>query len=48
MKILDKIKELFAYGKVYICEKCGWQTTKTDTTERLKKHCVDCECQKTK
>jgi hypothetical protein len=46
MKILDTIKKLFTSGKVYICEKCGWQTTENNTTDKIKCYCKNCDCQK--
>jgi len=42
MKIIEQLKKLFVFSKVYICDKCGWQTNMTKGTEKLKKYCKEC------
>ena len=44
-KFYNNIKKTITNSKAYICEKCGWQTQETKTTEKLKEHCKDCKCQ---
>ncbi len=43
-RILEGIRKFFTMSKVYVCEKCGWQTTSNKTTEKLKAHCKNCNC----
>lgn len=43
-KLIDKIKIFFVMSKIYVCEKCGWQTVENKSTDKLKKHCKNCDC----
>jgi hypothetical protein len=40
-KIKNIIKKMFVSNTTR-CEKCGWETTKIDTTDKLKKYCSNC------
>jgi len=42
---MKNIRKMLKRSTVYVCEKCGWQTQETKTTEKLKEHCPDCKCQ---
>lgn len=43
-KIIKKIKSWMNPGIIYVCEKCGWQTQKTETTDKIKECCKRCNC----
>ena len=42
-KIIEFLKKFFTTSEMYICEKCGWETNHSSTTEKLKQHCKNCE-----
>jgi hypothetical protein len=41
-KIKKWIKKNFELSKTTICEKCGWTTITTPTTNKLKQNCKNC------
>ena len=43
ISLFGKLKKLLKGTEVYICEKCGWQTQKTKTTDKLKENCKNCK-----